>query len=194
MLADQDLRTFHDAGIHNPDDILAAAAAFLRQLKPVRPSPNALADAETGFLSRGGARGLGEANENAKAATNLAQIAGEFAQMVATALGQQQVANYLKVTTGRVRQRSDVLSLYAIDGANGRVYPGFQFENGTTLPGLEAVLAAINPEANPVAVQRFFLTPSPDLESDIVGTALSPRDWLLAGHNAEAVITLAREL
>lgn len=194
MVNGQDLRTFLEAGIDNPDNILAAAALFLRQYKPVCSVPNALADSESAYLLRGGIQSLDPAYEALRASTNIALVAGEFAQMVVTALSQQQTARYLKVSTARIRQRCDARSLYAIAGRHGRVYPQFQFDNGATLPSLERVLAAINLDAHPIVVQRFFLTASSDLESDIVGVTLSPRDWLLAGHDAEAVITLAREL
>jgi len=192
MLAEQDRRTFLNAGILNPEDILTAAAAFLRRYAVTTAAPSALSAEEADFLRSTGAEGVDATKPSIT--TSLATVAGEYAQMVATALSQQQVADYLQVSTARVRQRIDAHSLYPIEGPNGRVCPRFQFEQGATLPGLDAVIAAINPAAHPVVVQRFFLSVSPDLESDVVGCALSPRDWLLAGHGPDAVATLAHEL
>ena len=49
-------------------------------------------------------------------------------------------------------------------------------------------------EAPPIAVQRFFMTVSNDLESSTLSRLLSPRDWLLADHFPERVKLLAMEL
>lgn len=195
MLAERDLRTLEEAGITNIDSLASAAAAFLRAhpIYPVQPMPNALLEQEEAFLFRGGAAGVGVHNPRS-ATENVAVIAGEYAQMVATASSQQDVARRLDVSTSRIRQRLDRGSLYAIDGPSGRVCPQFQFADGGTLPGLEAVLGVMSPTAHPVAVQRFFLTASPDLESEALGQILSPRDWLLTGHSPEPVMLLAREL
>ncbi len=195
MLAEQDLLTLREAGITDPNQLLAAAAAFLRAnpIYRVLPIPNALSAGEEAFLRAGGARGVGQVNPEA-VAVNVAVIAGEYAEMDATAYTQQEVAKRLGVSTSRVRQRLDNRSLYGIDRAGGRVCPRFQFSDGRTLPGLETVLAALSEQAHPVAVQRFFLTVHPDLESEGLGAALSPRDWLMTGHDPAAVATLAREL
>lgn len=72
--------------------------------------------------------------------------------------------------------------------------PRFQFTGHATLPGLDKVLAAISPEAHPIAVQRFFLGLSGDLYADSLSRTLSPRDWLLTGHAVEAVVILAHDL
>jgi hypothetical protein len=124
----------------------------------------------------------------------VAIIAGEYAQMVATSHSQRDAAKRLGVSTSRIRQRLDSGSLYAVDGPAGRVCPQFQFVDDGTLSGLETVLGVMNKDAHPVVVQRFFLTVSPDLESDTLGCALSPRDWLLTGHSPEPVKLLALEL
>jgi hypothetical protein len=195
MLAENDLRTLQEAGITNIDSLASAAAAFLRAhpIYPAQPMPNALAEQEEAFLLRGGAAGVGTYNQRV-AADNVAVIAGEYAQMVATSSSQQEAAKRLGVSTSRIRQRLDKRSLYAIEGPLGRVCPQFQFTDGGTIPGLEAVLGEISNEAHPVAVQRFFLTVSPDLESEALGRILSPRDWLLTGHSPQPVMLLAREL
>lgn len=195
MLAEVDQLTLREAGITDPDRILAAAAAFLRE-HPIYREPavaNALSVEEEAFLSASGASGVGQVNNSAKA-TNVAVIAGEFAEMETTAYGQAEVARLLGVSTSRVRQRLDNGSLYSINGPAGRVCPHFQFHDSRTLPGLETVLAALGDDAHPVAVQRFFFSVHQDLESDELGVALSPRDWLMTGHDPQVVVTLARDI
>jgi hypothetical protein len=195
MLAEQDLRTLREAGINNIEMLASAAAAFLREhpIYTVLPMPNALSEQEDAFLREGGAAGVGGYNKRS-AAENVAIIAGEYAQMVATSHSQRDAAKRLGVSTSRIRQRLDSGSLYAVDGPAGRVCPQFQFVDDGTLSGLETVLGVMNKDAHPVVVQRFFLTVSPDLESDTLGCALSPRDWLLTGHSPEPVKLLALEL
>lgn len=100
----------------------------------------------------------------------------------------------LCVTPGRIRQRIDERSLYAVASHKGRVCPLWQFYEGKTLPGLEQVLKAISPAAHPIAVLNFFMNPNPDLESPILDAQLSPRDWLISGHSADEVVILGREL
>lgn len=195
MLTEKDLRTLQEAGINDLETLASAAAAFLREhpIYTVQPMPNALSEQEEAFLRQGGAAGVGGYNKRS-AVENVTIIAGEYAQMVATSYSQQEVAKRLGVSTSRIRQRLDNGSLYAIDGPAGRVCPQFQFADDGTLPGLETALGVMNKEAHPVAVQRFFLTVSPDLESDTLGRALSPRNWLLTGHSPEPVKLLAMEL
>lgn len=158
-----------------------------------RTLANALSAEDEAFLSAGGANGVGHANNSAKV-KNAAVIADEFAEMAATAYGQVEVAQLLGVSTGRVGQRLENGSLYSIHGLSGRVCPRFQFHDGRTLPGLEVVLAAISDQAHPVGVQRFFLSVHQDLESGELGASLSPRDWLMKGHDPQVIAILARDL
>jgi hypothetical protein len=195
MLSEQDIRTLRLAGITNIESLASAAAAFLREhpIYLTEPMLNALSEQEEAFLRQGGAAGL-EEYDPSSATRNVTVIAGEYAQMASTAYTQKQVAQRIGVSTSRVRQRIDAGTLYAIDGPGGRVCPRWQFTENGTLPGLERVLTAIGKKTHPVAVQRFFLRVSPDLESDIHRQALSPRNWLLTGHSPDAVVLLAREL
>ena len=193
MSEENDLQTLQEAGISNVA-LVAAAAAFLREhpLDPVLPVTNALSVQEESFLAKGGAKIYSKKND---AAANVAVVVGEYSQMLATALNQREVAKRLEVSTSRVRQQLGDGSLYSLPCRGGKVCPRFQFaEIGGTLPGLEQVLAALSPDAHPVAVQRFFLTVSEDLESPEMARPLSPREWLLAGHSPEPVKLLAMEL
>ena len=195
MLTEADRTTLARAGITNIDRLASAAAAFLRA-HPIYEAPpvtNALSEAEETFLRDSGARGVGAWSDDS-AADNVAVIAGEFAQMVTTALSQKAVAELLGVSTSRIRQKLEADELYAVRTTGGRVCPRFQFGPRGTLPGLESVLRALHTEAHPVAVQRFFMDVHPDLESEALKRALSPHEWLLTGHSPEAVVALASEV
>ena len=200
MPEENDLQTLQEAGISNVGVLVAAAAAFLREhpLDPAPPVTNALSVQEESFLAKSGAygwKGGWKGSTATDAAANVAVVAGEYSQMLATALNQREVAKRLEVGTSRIRQRLGDGSLYSLPCRGGKVCPRFQFaEIGGTLPGLEQVLAALSPDAHPVAVQRFFLTVSEDLESPEMARPLSPREWLLAGHSPEPVKLLAMEL
>jgi len=195
MLKEIDRVTLAEAGITDIDRLASAAAAFLRA-HPIYETPpvtNAFSGAEETFLRRAGARGVaGRSDESA--VQNVAVVAGEFAQMVTTALNQKAVAEYLGVSTSRIRQKLEARELYAVRAPGGRVCPRFQFGPNGALPGLEVVLRAIRPEAHPVAVQRFFMEVHPDLESEPLDRALSPHEWLVTGHPPEAVAALASEI
>ncbi len=195
MPVDQDLEILKQAGIASLAALASSAAAFVREhpIYRTQAMPNALSEDEEAFLRRTGAIS-GGVHAQAAADANVTVIAAEYAQMVASAYSQKEVAGRLGVSTSRVRQRLDSRSLFWINGAAGRVCPRFQFVDDATLPGFEQVLKAISPEAHPIAVQRFFLKVSPDLLSHTFGQALSPRDWLATGHPVDPVVVLAREL
>ena len=195
MLTEADRTALAEAGITNIDRLASAAAAFLRAhpIYEVPPVTNALSETEESFLRDAGARGVGAWSDDS-AADNVAVIAGEFAQMVTTALSQKEVAELLGVSTSRIRQKLEAGELYAVRTTGGRVCPRFQFGPGGTLPGLESVLRALRPEAHPVAVQRFFMEVHPDLESEALNRALSPHEWLLTGHSPETLVVLASEV
>ena len=195
MLPETDRQALRDAGIDDLEALEVAAAQFVRE-HPLYPTPvmlGALTAPEEDYLREGGAVGVDQPDLNS-IARNITRVAGEYAAMVAAADSQKAAAERLGVSTSRIRQKIREGSLYAINGAGGRVCPRWQFHDGSTLPGLERVLAAISKDAHPVAVQRFFLTVSPDLESPTLGTPLSPRDWLATGHPVENVVLLAQAL
>ena len=195
MIDRQDMATLERAGVDDIGVLVALAADFVRRC-PVRdpePAEAALSTAEREFLRSVGGRGV-DADETAVAEaerTNLMTLAAEYAQLVASADSMAEVAARLGVKSSRIRQRIGDRSLYAIDTGGARVFPRFQFAGAATLPGLGEVLGAFDPDTHPVAVARFFLTPTSDLESDLVDGAVSPREWLLAGLPVERVVELA---
>ena len=85
-------------------------------------------------------------------------------------------------------------SLHTIEGSEGRTLPAFQLGPSDALPGINEVLAAIDPSVHPNTVKRFFLTPTADLESASVDGPLSPRDWLMASLPVDEVVLIARDL
>jgi hypothetical protein len=70
--------------------------------------------------------------------------------------------------------------------------PRFQFERAQVIPGLREVLAAFPQGLNPLDVAEWFLSSNPDLEIVEQEQPLSPREWLLKGHSAVAVVNLAQ--
>ncbi len=196
MIAAQDIKILRDEGIDDPDTLVAVAAAFLRShpMHPVDPVKNALSKEEKLILARHGAHGLQGSLAIQSIRKNTATIVGEYAQMVSTALSQKATAECLQVSASRVRQRIDRGSLYALESKHGRVCPRFQFNDASTLPGLKKVLQTIGGDAHPVVVQRFFLQANRDLVSDVTGQTLSPRDWLISGHDVEVVCRLASDI
>ena len=195
MIDRSDRLVLERAGIDDIGTLVAVAADFVRRCPVREPSRPAapLSAAERDFLRSAGARGLDADDDAVTAAerSNLLTLAAEYAQLVASADSASRVAERLGVKASRVRQRVGDRSLHAIETLDGRVFPRFQFAGSSTLPGLDRVLRAFDPDAHPVAVARFFLTPTSDLESDLVDGDVSPREWLLAGLPAEPIAELA---
>jgi len=195
MIDRHDVATLRQAGLDDIGTLVSLAADFVRRC-PVRdpePVEATLSITEREFLRSVGGRGA-DADEIVVAEaerTNLMTLAAEYAQLVASADSMAEVAERLGVKSSRIRQRIGNRSLYAIDTGGSRVFPRFQFSGAATLPGFGEVLGAFDPDTHPVAVARFFLTPTSDLESDLADGAVSPRDWLLAGLPAEPVVRLA---
>lgn len=64
-----------------------------------------------------------------------------------------------------------------------------------TVPGVEAVFPALGCEPHPVAVWRWFTSPSSELRDEATPERpSSPRGWLLAGRDPKPVADLARDL
>ncbi len=186
---------FLEMGIEGGTTAVAKAAATFIRLHPLYntpPSSNDLSDTEVKLLREGG---FPEITDSISLSDNLTIIAGEVGVMIASALSQMKAANLLSVDESRIRQRIGNGTLYAMAGDNNKkVLPRFQFTKTGTLPGLGKVLPAINNDVHPIAIQRFFLTPSEDLYSKELNTILSPRDWLITRYSPEPVILIAADL
>lgn len=131
----------------------------------------------------------GDGERDARVAT-MARLAATLAE----AKGVREVAQDLGVSATRIRQRAAERSLYGIHEGEEWRFPRWQFNAGanTPIPGLAAVLPSVPAELHPVAVERFFTEPCPDLEIEDV--AVSPVTWLESGGNAALVASLAAAL
>ncbi len=193
QIPDQDVCILQNAGI-GTDKLVSIAAKFLSEhYSDPKHVSNGFTEAEESFLVNSGAVGVGRINPEAMA-DNMLTITGEFSQMVAGAYDQKQTAALLGVSASRIRQRLAEGSLYSIEGLNGRVCPRFQFSASGELPGLSLALKAMDKEVHPILVERFFLSVNPDLESSLLNQCMSPREWLLTGHDPEWLRSIIVEL
>ncbi len=125
----------------------------------------------------------------------IAQTALEYAVLRATGLTTRQAAKRLGVNDSRVRQRLGGRGLYGIKSGDGWRLPAFQFSRDGLVPGIELVLPRLPENLNPVAVQRWFHTPNPDLEAaQEEAQPLTPLQWLSIGNDPEVVAELAEGL
>jgi hypothetical protein len=114
--------------------------------------------------------------------------------LLATSLTAKQAAEGMGVDPSRVRQRLADRTLYGVLWKHRWMLPLFQFHEGVAPPGLERVLPELPTDLSPIAVERWFHRPSPNLHSEEIGRGLSPREWLLAGLPAEKPARIARHL
>lgn len=195
MFDQRDIQSLRSAGIDDLGALIGAAADYVRRYPLLDPQSDAtsLGDEEREVLRSVGARGLDTDPERVMETerANLRAVVAEYAQIAASAYTAREVAERLEVGLSRVRQLVGRRALYAIEGSAGRLFPRFQFGPAGPLPGLERVLGAIRPDAHPVAVERFFLHSTPDLESELLEGPLCPRDWLLSGNPPEPLLPLA---
>ena len=192
-----DIETLAEAGI-NIDQLVSATAHYVRNqtLFRFRHFHQGLNRDEQEFLYRAGVPNTDDSQLTNKIATKLAESASEYGALIAQSLPQKSVADRLGVSPSRIRQRIDQGTLYAVPTAQGRVCPVWQFEGNETLPGLDIVLKAMHPKAHPIAIQRFFTSPQPDLEIELEGrlVELSPVEWLKSGYPPEEVALLIQDI
>ncbi|MEJ2386391.1 MAG: hypothetical protein P8Y27_03470 [Chromatiaceae bacterium] len=134
----------------------------------------------------------------------IARAAAAYAALLQTALTIKEVAAALDRNESRVRQRLLKRTLYGIRQGRSWRLPLFQFQVGErqgtravqgVVPGIEQVFPALSPEVHPVALWRWFTSPSTELVADEAPEQpLSPREWLLAGRDPEAVARLGLDL
>ena len=103
----------------------------------------------------------------------------------------------------RIRQRLLERSLIGIRRGRGWLLPRYQFQvqeqDGqpvvrALVPGIEQVFPRLSPELHPVALWRWFSSPSTELVPEDEDAPLSPRDWLIAGREPAVVARLAAGL
>jgi len=121
----------------------------------------------------------------------------DFSALIVSAVSTKETAAFLEVDPSRIRQRltGPRPTLYGVKWRGEWLLPRFQFAGKAEIPGFDEVVPHLDPQLNPVAVARWFLSPSPDLAVEKDGEeTMSPREWLLAGHSPMAVARLAEGL
>ena len=121
-----------------------------------------------------------------------AKTAMRTVQLLEDALTVQQVADVLKVSPGRVRQRLSKRTLLGIDVAGNWKLPKFQFTADGEVRGLDQVLPGLPSDVHPLVLWRFLTTPHPDLILE--NEAVSPGTWMSTGGSVEPVLELAADL
>jgi len=181
------------AGIHiSSEDFTALMLEAIENLPVVIPTGDPrseLTAAEIAALERGGFNihplDLGKDDP-------LARTAAEYAALVTTGLSVGQTAEILHVDGSRIRQRLLERTLYGIKLRGNWHVPTFQFDGNRLILGIEAVISVLDPDLHPVAIFRWFTYPNVDLEVD--GVDVSPRDWLRMGGDVTRVAAIAAAL
>jgi len=133
----------------------------------------------------------------------IARASAAYSALLATAFTIKDVAQALQRNESRIRQRLLQRTVYGVRRGRGWLLPRFQFlveKKGVDhivtgmVPAVEQVFPLLDPELHPVSVWRWFTSPSMELVDEQAGQALSPRDWLLAGHEPGLVMNLAKDL
>jgi hypothetical protein len=183
---------FERVGVEiQPDEIDALLAEAVAAVVPSPPlaSGTELTPDEVAALQRGG---VDPSPPAARVRQVLARSAAAYAALVGTAYTVAEAAQFLGIDESRVRHRLAARTLYGLRHGAGWRLPRFQFEGGTLVPGVQRVFPSLEPGMHPLAVARWFTSPDPDLTVEDV--ALSPRDWLLAGGDPDAVARIAGSL
>jgi len=164
------------------------------------PAASELPESELEVLRAGGF----DTSAGARPADDpVGQAAAAYSALLATAFTIKQVAQALHRNESRIRQRLLQRTIYGVRHGRGWLLPRFQFQVEARggghvvtgmVPGIEQLFPLLDPELHPVSVWRWFSSPNSELLDEHSGLALSPRDWLLAGHEAAPVINLARDL
>jgi excisionase family DNA binding protein len=125
----------------------------------------------------------------------IARTAFEYAVLRATSLTTSEAAERLGVEERRVRRRLRNRALFGIQAGREWRLPAFQFARDGLMPGIDRILPRLPMSLNPVAVNRWFHTPNPDLEErEGRGRALTPLQWLQTGNDPDVVAELAAGL
>lgn len=151
-----------------------------------------LSEREEELLDAGG---LEAAPQGTGAPDAVARTAAEFAELVVESYSVEKVSSVLKVNDSRIRQRlcSEERTLYGFKVGSGWRVPKFQFQRNKLVPGIEAVVASLPHDLDPVSTKRWFTSPSADLELDD-GSHVSPLDWLRMGRPPAVVAEIAKDL
>ena len=120
-----------------------------------------------------------------------------YDDLLRSSLTVEEAAQRLGLTSGEVLLRITArpARLYAIRQGATWVLPEFQFDGTGLLPGIEQVVAHLDPDTHPLGVSNWFHLPNPDLpEDDREERNLSPREWLSLGRPPAILAALAADL
>jgi hypothetical protein len=187
------------AGIHITLEQLEALvnAAIERAVPPHRASGarQALTPAELAFLDDAGVGPDELAPLDAGVRSPPLRSAAKYAAVVASGLTVQAAARRLGVSTNDVRRRLVEQTLCGTRLDRVWRLPLFQFtdDQATVVPGFASIAPALA-GLHPVCVANWFTLPHVDLVTGVDDRRVSPRDWLLAGGDAQELIPLVEEL
>lgn len=127
-------------------------------------------------------------------ALTAATIARDIAmqQLVAESLSVNDAAERVGVSTARIRQRLAARTLWAYKWGARRLLIPAQFTDDGVVPGVDAVIARVRPDAHPLEVQALLTLPQPTLE--VGGEPASIVVWLLSGPRSDAEIARATDI
>jgi hypothetical protein len=176
-------------------EALETFAAFLAATEPVAQAEpeRELTAAENRWLDEGGFP-TPPSTPQESAGGEVSALAGAYARMCAQALTTKEAAALLQVQPSRIRQRLGERTLFGLEKEDHWVLPRFQFDNDRIVPGIGKVLQVLDETLHPITVERFFVTPQPELYAEEVDRDLTPREWLQAGYDPALVVRLARDL
>ena len=178
------------------DDLERLVMDAAERLLPDTPALNGLSDlsaAEVEFLQRAGVDASDFTSSGQGPSSALAQTTAEYAVLLAASLPAAEIAECVGVDESRIRQRINQHTLYAVRDGRGWRVPVFQLDatRRALLPGLERIVPHLY-DAHLVEVAHWFLSPQADLEGPD-DEPMSPRDWLLTGHDPKIAGTVAEE-
>jgi hypothetical protein len=173
--------------------IVMDAAERLLPDEPASNGRSELSPAEVEFLQRAGVALSDFAPTDQGSTSALAQTTADYAVLLAASLPPSEIADRIGVDESRIRQRINQHTLYAVRDGRGWRVPIFQLDatGHALLPGLERVIPHLH-DAHLVEVARWFLSPQVDLEGPD-DKPMSPRDWLITGHDPKVAATVAEE-
>src|SRR5262249_29067953 len=126
------------------------------------------------------------------------RAAAEHAGLAASALTVSQAAARLGGAGSRIRQRLAARTLFGIRVEGSWRLPLFQFtDDGRSLVTSFGTIVPRLADLHPLDVATWFTTPHGDLVLAVAGDeeiAVSPREWLLGGGDASALLPLVAEL
>ena len=105
----------------------------------------------------------------------LARIA-ELRKAAEPVLETGEVCVLMGVSRETIRKKVDRKQLLALPKGGDRVFPAFQFKDGDVLPGLAAVLAALDTDS-PFVALSFLLSKNPGLGGKSACELLQAGDW-----------------